>query len=330
MWQKLILGSLGAIVAVFGGGFAYLSLKQPAMRPPSTRRVEATPDRLARGKYLFMHVANCADCHSDVHFDRFATPIKEGGLAVGRPWPTELGLPGTFYSPNLTSDPETGVGAWTDGELSRAIREGIGRDGRVLFPLMPYGEFRNMSDEDTDSIVAFIRTIPAVKRKQPITTVNFPVNLMIKAAPQPVTAPVASPDKNDKVTYGKYLSIIGGCRTCHTPAEHGSPKPGTEYSGGEKFGLEGKGLLAVSFNITPDNNTGIGTWDENQFLEKFHQYKEYAEGKAPPATPENFTVMPWLSFNGVEDDDLRAIFAFLKSLKPVEHVVETRPLAAKK
>ena len=124
------------------------------MQPPSTRKVVSTPDRLARGKYLFMHVANCADCHSDVHFDRFATPIKEGGLAVGRPWPAELGLPGTFYSPNITSDPETGVGAWTDGELSRAIREGIGRDGRVLFPLMPYGEFRNMSDDDTDSIVA--------------------------------------------------------------------------------------------------------------------------------------------------------------------------------
>ncbi|MEP7363331.1 MAG: cytochrome c [Acidobacteriota bacterium] len=330
MWKKIVLGILGAIAVVVGGGLAYLTVKKPAMQAPSTRTVEKTPERVARGKYLFEHVANCADCHSDVHWDKFATPIKEGGLAVGRAWPTDLGLPGTFYSPNLTSDAETGVGAWSDGELIRAIREGISRDGRVLFPLMPYTEFRNMSDVDAESIVAYIRTIPAVNRKQPITQINFPVNLMIKGAPQPVTAPVPSPDRNDKIAYGKYLTIIGGCHSCHTPSEHGSPKPGTEYTGGEKFGLEGRGLLAVSFNLTPDNNTGIGTWDENQFLEKFHQYKEYAEGKAPPSTPENFTVMPWLAFNGLEDDDLRSIFAFLKSLKPVEHVVETRPLAAKK
>ncbi len=330
MWKKLILSVLGVVAAVLGGGFVYLTLKEPAMQAPSARKVESTPERVARGKYLFEHVANCADCHSDVDWEKFATPIKPGGFAVGRPWPKGLGLPGDFHSPNLTSDVETGVGGWTDGELLRAIREGISRDGRVLFPLMPYGEFRNMSDEDADSLVAYIRTIPAVKRKQQITKIDFPVNLMIKGAPQPVTAPVPMPDKSNKVAYGQYLTIIGGCRSCHTPAEHGSPKPGTEYSGGEKFGVEGLGFLAVSFNITPDNNTGIGTWDENQFLEKFHQYKEYAEGKAPVATKENFTVMPWLAFNGMEDDDLRAIFAFLKSLKPIEHSVETRPLAAKK
>jgi mono/diheme cytochrome c family protein len=329
MWKKLILGILGAIVVVLGGGIAYLSLKKPAMQPPSTRKVERTPERVARGKYLFEHVANCADCHSDVDWTKFATPIKEGGLAVGRKWPEDIGLPGTFYSPNLTSDPETGVGAWTDGEILRAMREGVSRDGRVLFPLMPYIEFRNMSDEDADAIVAYMRTIPPVKRKQEITKIDFPVNLMIKSAPQPVTAPVKGPDRSDRVAYGQYLTIVGGCHMCHTPAEHGSPKPGMEYAGGEKFGSEKIGMLSVSFNITPDNNTGIGTWDENQFLEKFHQYKEYAEGKAPPATKENFTVMPWLAFNGIEDDDLRAIFAFLKSLKPVEHVVETRPLAAK-
>lgn len=330
MWKKLIVGVLGVVAAVLGGGFAYLSLKQPAMQPPSTRKVEATPEKIARGKYLFNAVANCAECHSDVDWTKFGSPEKEGGYAVGRKWPAELELPGTFYSPNITSDAETGIGSWTDGEILRAFREGIGRDGRVLFPLMPYEEFRNMSDEDADSIVAYMRTIPPVKRKQEITTVNFPVNLMIKGVPQPVTAPVKAPDRSDKLAYGRYLTVIAGCHGCHTPTEHGSPKPGMEYAGGERFGSEKVGLLAVSFNLTPDNNTGIGTWDENQFLEKFHQYKEYAEGKAPPATAENFTVMPWLRFNGVEDDDLRDIFAFLKSLKPIEHVVETRPLAAEK
>jgi len=329
MLKKLILAVLGSIAVVLGGGFAYLSLKKPAMQPASTVRVPQTPERIARGQYLFMHVANCADCHSDVDWERFATPIKEGGLAVGRAWPAGLGLPGSFHSPNLTPDRETGVGDWTDGELIRAIREGISRDGRILFPLMPYTEFRSMSDEDVESIIAFMRTIPAVKRRQEITKIDFPANLMIKGVPQPVTAKVPMPDRSDRVAYGKYLSIIGGCHSCHTPTEHGSPKPGMEYAGGEPFEVKDRGMLAVSFNLTPDNNTGIGTWDENQFLEKFHQYKDYAEGKAPPMTAENFTVMPWLFFNGMEDDDLRAIFAFLKSLKPIEHVVETRPLAGK-
>ena len=330
MWKKLILAVLGLLVAVLGGGIAYLSLKKPAVQPPSSRKVESTPERIARGKYLFEHLANCAECHSEVDWTRFGTPIKEGGLAVGRKWPDGVGLPGTFYSPNLTSDAETGVGAWTDGELIRAIREGISRDGSMLFPLMPYTEYRSMSDEDVDSIVAYIRTLPAVKRRQERSQVNFPINLFVKGAPQPVTAPVAAPDKSDRVRYGQYLTIIAGCRSCHTEEWRGSPKPEAEYAGGEKFGTESSGLVAVSFNITPDKNTGIGTWDENQFLEKFHQYKEYAEGKAPPSTPDNFTVMPWLRFNGIEDDDLRSIFAFLKSLKPIEHVVETRPLAAKK
>ena len=330
MLKKLALLVLGLIVATLGGGLAYLTFKKPAMQPASTREVQRTPERLARGKYLFDAVANCADCHSDVAWDRFATPIKENGYAVGRHWPPELGLPGDFYSPNLTSDKETGLGNWTDGEIIRAIREGVSRDGRVLFPLMPYTEFRNMSDEDAESLVAYMRTIPAASRRQEITKVNFPVGLMIKSVPQPVTSPVPSPNKADRVAYGKYLSIIAGCRTCHTPTEHGSPKPGMEYAGGERFELTGRNMAAVSYNLTPDNNTGIGTWDEKQFLEKFHQFKDYAEGKAPPITPENFTVMPWLSFNGVEDDDLKAIFAFLKTLKPIEHAVVTRPLASGK
>ena len=262
MWKKLILGALGAVAAVLGGGIVYLTLKQPAMQPASTRKVEQTPERIARGKYLFEHAANCADCHSDVDWNRFATPIKAGGFAVGRKWPGDVGLPGTFYSPNLTADAETGVGAWSDGELIRAIREGISRDGRMLFPLMPYEEFRNMSDEDVESVVAFIRTIPAVKRKQEISKVDFPINLLVKDAPKPVTAPVAAPSKSDKVAYGKYLTIIAGCHSCHTPTKNGAHIAGMEYAGGEPFGSEKIGLLAVSFTLTPDNNTGVGTWAE--------------------------------------------------------------------
>ena len=330
MWKRIAVAFLFAAVVTLGAVFAYLVLRKPAMQPPSTRVVPRTPERVERGRYLFMSVANCAECHSEVDWTRFATPIRKDGIGAGKIWPPEAGLPGSLISPNITPDAGTGVGGWPDGEVMRAIREGIGRDGRVLFPLMPYTEFRSMSDEDVESIVAFIRTLAPIQRKMEPSRIDFPVGLLVKGAPQPVTGVVEAPNRADRAAYGRYLSVIAGCRTCHTPTRRGSQVEGMQYAGGESFGTEKSGLLAVSFNLTPDKGTGTGTWDEKQFLEKFRQYREYAQGTPPPATKENFTVMPWLSFNGMEDDDLKALFAFLQTLKPVEHSVETRPLAEKK
>ena len=330
MLKRIAVAFLLAAVVTLCAVFAYLTLRKPAMRPPSTRVVPRTPERVERGRYLFMNVANCAECHSEVDWTRFDAPVKKDGIGAGKIWPAEAGLPGSLVSPNITPDAGTGVGGWTDGELIRAIREGISRDGRVLFPLMPYTEFRSMSDEDVESVVAFIRTLAPVQRKMELSRIDFPVGLLVKSAPQPVDGVVETPSRADRVAYGRYLTVIAGCRTCHTPTKRGSPVEGMQYAGGERFGAEKSGLLVVSFNLTPDKGTGIGTWDEKQFMEKFRQYREYARGTPPPATPENFTVMPWLPFDGIEDDDLKAVFAFLQTLKPVENAVETRPLAGKK
>lgn len=320
-----------ALVAVFvltAAAVAYYELKYPVTAPPRDLKIEATPERLSRGRYLFHHVTLCADCHSKVDWQRFGFPVQEGGLAAGRAWPKEVGLPGEVYSPNITPDKETGVGAWTDGELVRAIREGIGRDGRALFPLMLYTEFRNLSDEDVYSIVAYLRTIPPVRSEVPRTRLEFPLSQLIKMSPEPV-ASVSAPDRADPVSYGRYLATVAGCKSCHTPAKDGAPIPGMEFAGGEKFGTEESGMVAYSYNLTPDNNTGIGTWNEEQFLDKFRQYRAYAAGSPPALTPENFTAMPWLYFAAMDEADLKAIFAYLKTVKPVEHAVETRPLAAK-
>ena len=113
--------------------------------------------------------------------------------------------------PNLTPDVETGAGSWTDDMFARAIREGIGHDGRPLVPIMPYENFRHMSDEDLASVVVYLRSIPAVHNPLPQTKLPLPFKLLTKGFPEPLTEAVASLDGGNSVRHGEYLAQIGGC-----------------------------------------------------------------------------------------------------------------------
>src|SRR5579859_7506612 len=177
------------IMAAASVGFLYL--RKPAIAPPAAEKIEATQARIERGKYLF-NLADCDGCHSQRDFSRFARPVVESGRGQGFVFPAELGLPGKIAASNITSDPETGIGAWTDGEKIRAIREGISRDDRPLFPMMPYGSLRHMSDEDVYSLVAFLNTLPPVKHRVPRSQINFPVSMLMKSEPRPAGS-VAAP-----------------------------------------------------------------------------------------------------------------------------------------
>src|SRR5262245_35446038 len=272
MGKKVLGFGFLAVVIVVSCGLAYLFLRKPAMVPLSAIKVEITEARVARGKYIFHHLASCADCHSDRDFSRFNGPIAEGGLAKGFVFPSELGFPGTVVAPNITPDKETGIGNWTDGEKIRAIREGIGRDERVLFPLMPYPYFRQMSDEDVFSLVAYLNVLPPIKSYLPKTKIDFPVSFFIKSVPQPVGR-VPSPDRNNRLKYGEYLATIGGCIGCHTVAEKGQLVLARRFAGGREFRT--RVGTVYSANITPDPDTGIGQWKEQHFLDKFYQYKRY-------------------------------------------------------
>jgi mono/diheme cytochrome c family protein len=233
------------------------------------------------------------------------------------------GLPGTVVAPNITPDPETGIGTWTDGEKIRAIREGVDRDGRALFPMMPYPEYRNMSDEDVEAVVAYLNSLPPVKNPLPKTQLAFPVNLLIKGVPQPAGS-VPPPDRADKLKHGEYLVTIGGCADCHTPMEKGQPVPGKVLAGGQVFAAT-IGTV-VTANITPDIETGIGKWSEEFFLKKFYDYKEYAVNGPPKAAgPDAFTLMPWLGLCQLPPEDLGAIYAYLRTIKPIHNPVETHP-----
>ncbi len=321
-----IVGVIGAVcLLAAASGLAYLALRKPDMRPASSEKIEATPARLARGEYLARHVAGCLDCHSDGHFDRFSVPAKAGTLGQGGfAFDAKLGVPGVVQAQNITSDPETGLGNWTDGEILRAIREGVDRHGVALFPQMPYPSFRTMSDEDARSVVTYVRTLPAIRNSVAPRRLDFPVNLLIKGAPKPVSGPVAAPPRSDSVAYGGYLVTIAGCRECHTAHDdHGARIPGADFAGGwEMRGPWGRNVTA---NITPDPGTWMGHATRQDFLGRFHAFAAIDPENAPVAPKGRNTVMPWIAFAGMTDADLSAIYDYLKTVPPKVRAVESFP-----
>lgn len=312
------------VVALAAIGVSYLALKKPAQRPPTAEKIQATPERLARGRYLAHHVSMCIECHSD-HTQAFALPFKPGSDGVrGLVWDRSIGFPGTLAAANLTPDPETGLGQWTDGEILRAVREGVDRNGNAIFPIMPYGHFRSMSDEDAKSIVVYLRTLQPQRYVKPAKSLDVPMNFIEKFIPQPITAPIPAPDRSNEVAYGKYLATIAVCGECHTPKDDkGKPLPGMEFAGG--FEMKHAGFRVVSANITPHPSTYIGRATREEFIGRFRSFAGFTADNAPPAPKGRNTVMPWIAYSGMTDQDLGAIYAYLKTLPPVEHQVNSFP-----
>jgi hypothetical protein len=282
----------------------------PRTRALTDRKFEATPERLARGRYLANAVSGCIFCHSKHDWKAPGGPEVESKVAAGAVFPL-VGLPGTVVASNLTPDPTTGAGSWSDDQLARAIREGIGHDGRTLFPLMPYEHFRTMSDEDLASVVVYLRSLRPVQNLLPKTQIAFPVNFLIRSVPQPITEPVAAGNSADPAKRGEYLVEMAGCSDCHTPQERGQPKPGLDFAGG--FELQGPFGTVTSSNITPDPS-GISYYDENLFVQAMRTGRVGARSLNP--------IMPWPMLRNMTDEDLKAVFAYLRTLKPVHHRVD--------
>lgn len=324
MWKKILLILALVVVLVAAGALSFLYLHQPAQVAAASIRVPMTPERIARGKYIFEDVADCGGCHSQRDFTRVGAPEVPGGAGRGNVLSEVVhGLPGTIVAPNLTPDPETGLGKWTDGEKIRAIRDGVDNTGRALFPMMPYPGFRSMSDDDVRAVVAYMDSLPPIHNPLPRTRLDFPVGLFIKFVPQPASL-VAPPDRADKVKYGEYLVTIGGCGDCHTPIEKGQPVVAKTLAGGREFATSFG--TVVTANITPDMDTGIGKWSEEYFEKKIYDYRDYAlHGSPPLAGPQAFTLMPWLGLSQLPHEDLAAIYAYLRTVKPVHNAVETHP-----
>jgi mono/diheme cytochrome c family protein len=321
---KVLGGIVLAVIVLLAGALIWLSVKKPASRPASAEKIEATPARLARGKYLTENVSVCLDCHSD-HLQTFAFPVKPGTEGQGGyVFDKNIGFPGVVAAQNITPDPETGLGKWSDGEILRAIREGVDRDGNGLFPMMPYLHYRHMSDEDAKSIVAYLRTLKPIRNQVPEKRLDFPVNFIAKFIPKPLDGPVAAPDPASRLEYGHYLARIGGCYECHTPhIEKGGLDESRPFAGG--WVMKGPWGRVVTANLTPAPHTFMGQATKEQFIGRFRAFANMTAETSPAAAPGRNTVMPWLAFAHMTDEDLGAIYDYLKTVQPDNAVVNAFP-----
>lgn len=318
--------ALLAVLALTGLGISWLVLRKPAQRPPVAENIEATPERIARGRYLVNHVSICFDCHSERTM-AYGLPFKPGREGVGGfTWNREIGFPGIVAASNITPDRETGLGNWSDGEILRAIREGVDREGNALFPIMPYQHFRSMSDEDARAIVAYLRTLTPRRYEKPAKSLDLPMNFVEKFIPQPVAATVPPPNRSDSVAYGKYLATIAACSECHTPQVKGEPVPGMELAGG--WEMKTPQFRVVTANITPHPSTFVGRATREEFIGRFRAFAGYNAETAPQAPKGRNTLMPWIAYSGMTDEDLGAIYAWLKTVNPIDNKVNPFPDAA--
>jgi hypothetical protein len=313
-----------AAVALLGGGL-FLAFANPRQRPASQETVARTPERMARGRYLVEHVLDCNGCHTQRDWSRWGGPMRGARGAGGDCLTGEHGFPGRICGSNITMDRETGIGAWTDGEILRATREGVDREGEALFPLMPYTEYRALSEEDARAVLVYLRTFRPVRHAMAETEIDFPVRLFVKMAPRDLDGPVLEPDRSDPVHYGEYLATISGCKFCHTPVDdRNQPVRGQAFAGGQEF--RGPWGTVRSSNLTP-HVTGLGERGRESFIGLFRVYND--PGAAVPAPAGRNTVMPWLSLAGMTDDDLGAIYDYLLTVPPIESTVERFPPAPK-
>lgn len=285
--------------------------------------IPRTPERLARGKYLVEGLLQCAGCHSENDFSKRPVEVFPGKKLGGFVFPNvEIGLktPNRIVAPNISPDPEYGAGTWKDADFVRALRQGIGHDGRTLYPLMPYFYFRSLSDEDLASVVVYERSVPPVHIKRPKTFLTEDIRKSFQ--PLLPMEHIPEPNRSDRISYGHYLVTGGHCDACHTPVdEKGGPIAGMEFSGGQPLvgaWAGGKKIITVNaLNLTPDAS-GISYFDENMFIEVIRN----GGFRARPLA----NIMPWAFFRNLTDDDLKAIFEYLHSLKPIcHHVDNTEP-----
>jgi mono/diheme cytochrome c family protein len=317
-FKKIALWTLGVLVVVIGSALLYLKFALPNVGAAPEMKVEITPERVARGEYLANHVTVCIDCHSQRDWTRFSGPPKEGTLGMGGDvFDQKFGFPGVYYGKNITP---AGISQYSDGELFRTITTGVDRNGKALFPVMPFHYYGQMDIEDIESIIAYIRSLKPIENKVPASRSDFPMNFIINTIPHKASF-TKRPDQKDVVNYGKYLVTAASCVDCHTRFEKGSLVAGTEFGGGREFPFP-DGSLVISANITPDPETGIGKWDEQAFVSLFRSRADSAVLNTKLNPGDFNSVMPWTMYGKMQEEDLKAIFAYLKTVKPINNRVE--------
>lgn len=282
------------------------------------RAAEPSPAaRIARGSYLANGVARCFWCHSPLDSRDPALP-KPATLGSG----DILDPKARVFAPNITPDRETGVGTWSDAELGRAIRGGIGRDGRVLRGEHPASYYSVMTDSDLASVIAYLRSLAPIRR---VLSRSAPQRSPSSPVQEPV-APAKEADLSTAVRRGAYLVHLGECRGCHTVQRGKDPSLGLSFAGGRRFfvekgagseliGAPPKGAPVVaSMNLTPDAS-GIPYYTTAIFIQTIRT------GRVAGVRPLS-AAMPWIFFKTMTDQDLSDVFAYLQTLPPARHRVD--------
>ncbi len=316
------------VILLVGMGVTYLELAYPNVGPARDLKVTATPAMIKRGEYLSNHVVGCIECHSKRDWTRYSGPVipgteGQGGELFGH----RDGLPGSFYAKNITP---AGIAHWSDGELYRLITTGVTQNGEPIFPIMSYPSYGKMDPKDAAAVIVYIRSLHSITNSVPASKADFPVNLIERTIPQPAT-PVAAPDTSNYVAYGKYLVTLASCSDCHTPMIKGKYDMSRYLAGGNSFILE-SGQEVRSCNITPDTLSGIGIWSEEMFIKMFKRFDRPYDQIPQISGNQPNTIMPWAAFAGMSVHDLKAMYAYLRTVKPERNVVEKFPevLVAKK
>lgn len=311
MLRKILLGLLGLLAIFVVGGGIFVASRQNLKFDSAYPKVAASTDSviIERGRYIVRNAAPCASCHGD--------PSTRAAFARGDDVPLSGGYvfdipPGKFYARNLTSDPETGLGNVSDSAIARALRDGVGHDGRALLPFM---EMQGLSDDDLQAVVSYLRTQAPVKNPVPphsytlmgkIVRATMLSNPVGPATPPPTTAP-----RGVSIETGKYLvESVSLCWSCHTErSEMTGALTGPRFGGTKGFTEADDPDHSWSPpNITGEPTTGrLGKMTEDQFVARFRQ------GRVIPMSP-----MPWQAFSHLAEEDLRSIYQYLKS---VPHVV---------
>ncbi|MDK9701446.1 MAG: cytochrome c [bacterium] len=314
---RILLYTVAGIIVLVTGVLGYVRFGLPNVGDAPNWTAKSSPEILERGEYLTHHVVGCIDCHSERDWTKFSGPVIDGTWGKGgEVFDAKYGLPGSFTAKNITP---YHLRSWSDGELFRTITSGVSKDGSPLFPIMPYDNFNHLDPEDVNAIIAYVRTLPAIANDPPPSQVKFPMSLIERLIPMKYNSPTRPPE-TDRVSYGKYLATVSSCVFCHTPIVKGKPNELMKFGGGMEFQMP-KGGTVRAANISPDNLSGIGLWTEEQFLAKFKQY-QHRDSLATVLPGEFNSIMPWNVYAGMKEEDIRAIWSYLRTVPAVNHKVE--------
>lgn len=312
--------TIGVIIILIFTAVVFVAWGLPIVSSAPAMKIDITPQRVARGKYLANNVMACMACHSSRNWNVAGAPMIEGTEGKGGDKFTQdsLGFFGDMYFPNITP---YGIGDWTDGEIFRAITTGVDKDGNALTPIMPYEFYGKVDSEDIKCVIAYLRTLKPMESKSPPKQVPFFIKMVNNLAPGK-PAFQQKPSENDTIAYGKYLATSAACVSCHSPFKGlGGVDYDHPFAGGPEFTMPSGRVRPI--NLTPDKETGIGTWSKEDFINLFKRFRDTSVLHQHIDPKADFsTLMPWPFFAGMSDKDLGAIYSYLRTIKPIRNKVE--------